>query len=45
MLLNPLAKVKVRMLMPIMVDLGKIMMNRKGGPKRHHNEEQNGQGY
>ena len=40
MLFNPFAKVKVRMLVAIMVDFRKVMMDRKGGPKGHHYKEQ-----
>jgi hypothetical protein len=43
MLFNPLAKVEVRMLVAIMVDFRKVMMNRKGRPKGDHDKEQKGQ--
>jgi hypothetical protein len=44
MLFNPLAKVEVGMPVAIMVDLRKVMMNREGCPKGHHDKKQNGQG-
>ena len=33
------------MLVAIMVDFSKVMMDRKGRPKGNHQEEQKGQGY
>ncbi len=45
MLFNPLAKVEVRMLVAIMVNLGKVMVNREGRPEGRHDKEQEGQGY
>jgi hypothetical protein len=45
MLFNPLAEIEIRMLVPIMVDLSKVMMDPKGRPEGHHDEEQDDQGY
>ena len=45
MLFNPFAKVEVRMLVAIMVDFGKVMMDREGRPKGHHDKDQYGEWY
>jgi len=44
MLLHPLAKIKIRMLMPIMINGRKEMMNLEGMTKRHRGHEYQRQG-
>lgn len=44
MLLHPLTQIKIRMLVPIIIDGGKDMMNFEGMPKRNRGQEDQGQG-
>lgn len=38
MLLNPSTKVEIGMLMPVMIDFCKIMVDRQGSPEGHHDK-------